>query len=281
MVVKKIWLIAAMLPILGCTQAKEESTRITKPVEQNILSQRVKKQGSIPGNPNQDTNQAAAIRGKESKTINAIQGKEISKPVRKPSVMLDVELIPQLPELKYGCEVTSTAMMLKFAGVDTNKMDLYYLIKKDPDPLVKSRNGDILRWGSPADGFVGDMTGKQPGYAAFEQPMMDLINKKLPGRAVNLTNKPFEELLTHVSRGLPVVIWTTGDYRLPNRWEGWHHGSEYIKTPLDLHVVLLVGYDSGHVYINDPLSGKKQAKVNKDQFIASWKALKSRAVSYQ
>ncbi len=200
---------------------------------------------------------------------------------RKDSQMLDVILIAQNPELRYGCEVTSLAMVLNYAGVNTDKMDLYRSIQKDLDPIKRASNGDILSWGNPADGFVGDMTGRQPGYAVFDKPMIDLINQKLPRRAVNLTNQPFERILEHVSAGYPVVVWTTGDYRLPDRWESWTHGQQVIKTPLDLHAVVLVGYDSQFVYLNDPLSVKKQVKVEKEKFITSWKALQSRAVSYK
>jgi uncharacterized protein YvpB len=200
---------------------------------------------------------------------------------QKNTAMLNVVLIKQNPELKYGCEVTSLAMVLNYAGVKTNKMELYQAIQKDSDPLVRTARGDITRWGNPSHGFVGDMTGQRPGYAVFDQPMIQLINKYLPGRAVNLTNQSFENVLNHVAKGQPVVVWTTGDYRLPDRWESWYHGQQLIKTPLDLHAVVLVGYDEQYVYLNDPLSGRKQVKVGKQQFIASWKALNCRAVSYQ
>lgn len=205
----------------------------------------------------------------------------VNQPAKKDSMMLDVILIKQNPELRYGCEVTSLAMVLNYAGVQTDKMDLYRSIQKDPDPIKRSGNGDILNWGNPADGFVGDMTGRQAGYAVFDKPMEALVNQKLPGRAVNLTNQDFERVLEHVSAGYPVVVWTTGDYRLPDRWESWYHGQQVIKTPLDLHAVVLVGYDANFVYLNDPLSGRKQVKVGKEQFISSWKALQSRAISYK
>lgn len=201
--------------------------------------------------------------------------------LKKESAMLDVVLIKQNPELKYGCEVTSLTMVLNYAGIKINKMDLYRAIQKDTDPLVRSPRGNIIRWGNPSDGFVGDMRGKQPGYAVFDQPMIQLINKYLPNRAVNLTNQPFDKILQHVSDGYPVVVWTTGDFRMPDRWESWYHGQQLIKTPLDLHAVVLVGYDANNVYVNDPLSGKKQVKINKDQFVESWKALQCRAVSFK
>lgn len=210
-----------------------------------------------------------------------IKNDSVTAAPKKKSAMLNVVLIRQNPELKYGCEVTSLAMVLNYAGVKTTKMDLYRSVRKDLDPLIKSPKGDIIRWGNPSDGFVGDMTGRRAGYAVFDQPMIALINQKLPGRAINLTNQPFDQVLEHVSAGYPVVVWTTGDYRLPDRPEGWYHGNQYIKTPLDLHAVVLVGYDSKYVYLNDPLSGKKQVRVGKQQFISSWKALRSRAVSYK
>ncbi|MHC0038620.1 C39 family peptidase [Pseudoneobacillus sp. C159] len=202
----------------------------------------------------------------------------LSQPVSK---LLNVPLINQNPELRYGCEVTSLAMVLQFAGVKVSKLELYKKVKKDPDPIKRAANGDIVYWGDPHQGFVGDMTGKRAGYAVFDKPISQLVNDYLPGRSVNLTNQPFDKVLQHVSKGYPVVIWTTGDYRLPDRWESWRHGTQTIKTPLDLHAVVLVGFDQQNVYLNDPLSNRKNVKVNKQRFIKSWEALKSRAVSYQ
>ncbi len=252
---KKLCLLISILPMFGCSNYDEKAE---KPYRINDLNNEV-------------------INVKQT----GLKEQSVSRPLKKESAMLNVVLIRQNPELKYGCEVTSLAMMLQYAGVKTNKMELYRSIKKDPDPLIKSEKGDILRWGNPSEGFVGDMTGRRAGYAVFDEPMIALINQKLPGRAVNLTNQPFERVLEHVSAGFPVVVWTTGDYRLPDRWEGWYHGKQYIKTPLDLHAVVLVGYDANHVYLNDPLAGKKQVKVGKEQFISSWKALNCRAVSYK
>ncbi len=260
---KKLCLIVSILPQFGFNNS--DNTVSQQPEKQNYTQ--IYEQVPSPtiqktGNPT---------------TVNP----PVNQPAKKDSVMLDIVLIKQNPELRYGCEVTSLAMVLNHAGVKTDKMDLYRSIQKDPDPIKKSGNGDILNWGNPADGFVGDMTGKQAGYAVFDKPMEALVHQKLPGRAVNLTNQPFERVLEHVSSGYPVVVWTTGDYRLPDRWESWYHGQQVIKTPLDLHAVVLVGYDDNFVYLNDPLSGRKQVKVEKEQFIASWKALQSRAVSYK
>ena len=213
---------------------------------------------------------------KETKNTNKNKGTEIKK-----AVMLDVPIIAQNPELKYGCEVTSLTMVLQYAGVEINKVDLANKLNKDSDPVKKAKTGDITQWGNPNEGFVGDITGKNMGYAVFDKPIEDLMNQYLSGRSVNLTGKSFNEVLQQINKEKPVVVWTTGDFKLPDRWESWKHGEETIKTPLDLHAVVLVGYDEYYVYVNDPLTGIKAQKVNKQSFIDSWVALEKRAISYE
>ncbi|MED2846529.1 C39 family peptidase [Bacillus toyonensis] len=196
-------------------------------------------------------------------------------------VILDVPLISQKPELKYGCEVTSLAMVLQYAGIKVNKMQLANSIKKDNSPLSMNKNGDIIQWGNPKEGFVGDITGKTKGYAVYVQPLQELMERYLPNRTVNLTGKAFNDVLAQIKMDKPVVVWTTGDYKVPDRWESWKHGNKQITAPLDLHAVVLIGFEDGHIYINDPLSGKKAHKVNQETFIQSWDALGKQALSYR
>jgi uncharacterized protein YvpB len=276
---KKLHFFAALLPLLGCShlETKVSEAPSTMVTEIDTKQMKVKNSAStLEKNLNSLPSQKPL---NKIKLTNQTKNKPVE--VFSQTKMLNVPLIKQNPELRYGCEVTSLTMVLNYAGVKINKMELYKGIKKDPDPLKRSQTGDILQWGNPHDGFVGDMTGKRAGYAVFDQPIAKLVNDYLPDRAVNLTNQPFENVLQHVSKGYPIVVWTTGDYRLPDRWESWRHGKQEIKTPLDLHAVVLVGYDQNYVYLNDPLSGRKNVKVNKQRFIKSWHALKSRAVSYE
>lgn len=60
---------------------------------------------------------------------------QVSSPNK--NTLLNVPLIKQNPELRYGCEVTSLTMVLNYAGVKVNKMELYRNIQKDLDPLVR------------------------------------------------------------------------------------------------------------------------------------------------
>jgi uncharacterized protein YvpB len=195
-------------------------------------------------------------------------------------VMLDVPLIKQNPELKFGCEVTSLAMVLKHAGVDADKLKLARELAKDNDPM-KKETGDIKSWGNPEHGFVGDITGKSAGFAVYVGPLEQLMSIYLPDRTEDLTRKSFDEVLSHLKGGKPVILWTTGDYKAPDRWESWKHGHERINAPLDLHAVVLVGCDSDQIYINDPLSGKRAHPVKKELFMQSWVALGQQALSYK
>jgi uncharacterized protein YvpB len=273
--VKKLCLLVSILPLLGCSNFSETNETISVK-DKNYLQ----KYEQSPQAVNNEKDNISPIEVAEKSINQPIKGTPVNINPKKKSAMLNVVLINQNPELKFGCEVTSLTMMLNYAGIKTNKMELYRSIQKETDPLIRTSRGDILRWGNPDYGYVGDMTGRRAGTTVFDKPMISLINQKLPGRAVNLTNQPFERILEHVSAGYPVVVWTTLDYGLPKRWETWNHGQQVVRVPLDLHAVVLVGYDENYVYINDPLSVKKQVRIGKERFISSWKSLSSRAVSY-
>lgn len=196
-------------------------------------------------------------------------------------VLLDAPIISQKPELKCGCEVTSLAMLLQYGGVKVDKMTLAHQIKKDGTPLVLDKNGGIEEWGNPNDGFVGDITGKDRGFAVYSKPLIELMEKHLPGRAVNLTNQPFESLLEFISQKRPVVVWVTTNFRNPQKYEEWQKNGTKIKAALNEHAVLLVGYDRNYCYVNNPLNGMKNQKVNKEAFKKVWETMGRMAVSYK
>ncbi|WGU95540.1 C39 family peptidase [Paenibacillus dendritiformis] len=262
----------------GCTQQAQRQPAPDAPVQREFEQDRLNASSSEGEAPN-DVQSNPTNQSHPSK-----QGQSLSqepRPARKEKIRLDVPLVAQNPELKNGCEVTSLAMILKYAGIRVGKMELADEVKKDPDDIKTGKAGDITHWGDPNEGFVGDITGKEKGYAIYAEPLEDLMKKYLPGRTVNLTGQSFEKVLRHLSTGKPVVTWTTGDYKLPDRWESWKHGNEQITTPMDLHAVVLTGYDPDYVYLNDPLSARKAVKVKKKQFIESWHALGSQALSYE
>lgn len=195
------------------------------------------------------------------------------------SVLLSAPVIRQNPELPRGCEITSLAMLLQYYGHDVSKMELLPRMKMDPTPIVWNADGSIRSWGDPNVGFVGDITLKAKGFGIYHKALFPLLEEYVPS-AVDLTDQPFSEIEQRLAEGAPVMVWTTSRYTVPDNWVEWESDSGPIRVTFSEHAVLMVGYDADHVYLNDPLSGKAQVKVNKEQFIASWEALGKQALSY-
>ncbi|TLS50016.1 hypothetical protein FE782_22010 [Paenibacillus antri] len=202
-------------------------------------------------------------------------------PIKKDTALLDAPIIEQLPEFRNGCEVVSLTMLLQYYGIDKNKMELAEEMKKDPTERKESADRIILYWGNPNTGFVGDITGKTKGYGIYNRPLLELLEKYIPS-ALNLTGRSFDEIERSISDGRPVVVWTTVSFEKPreDQWLTWDSPQGEVRATFQEHAVLLVGYDNDYVYVNDPLSGKKQLKLEKRTFLPSWEALGKQAISY-
>jgi uncharacterized protein YvpB len=198
-----------------------------------------------------------------------------------PKALLEAPIVRQNPELPSGCEITALTMLLQFYGVKKGKMELVPEMKKDPTEIVWNEDGTIQYWGNPNLGYVGDITGKRKGFGIYHAALFELLEKYVP-TAVDLTDNSFEELEQTVSDGIPVMVWTTIQFKAPsdNQWVIWDSPLGPIRTTFQEHTVLLVGYDQDHVYVNDPLSGKKAYPIPKKQFIESWEALGKQALTY-
>lgn len=206
---------------------------------------------------------------------------EVVNEDRPDKMLLSVPMIKQLPELPRGCEVTSLAMMLNYAGIKADKMTLAEEVMKNP-VNYKEENGKI-HFGNPHNGFVGDMYSfKKPGFGVFHGPIEDLANLYLPNRIVNLTGKPFERVLDYVSGGHPVWVVTTSTFKyVPlDEWETWYTELGPLQVTSRMHSILVTGYDSQYIYFNDPLDGKANKKVLKKDFIEGWTQYGSQAVTY-
>lgn len=200
---------------------------------------------------------------------------------RKISAMIDAPVVKQNPEFPNGCEITALTMLFQFYGIQKDKLELLPEMKKDPTKIQLNKNGTIQYWGHPSAGYVGDITGKEKGFGIYHAALFELLEKYIP-TGVDLTGNSFAELEQKVAEGVPVLIWTTVNFTVPSeeQWVVWDSPLGPVRTTFQEHTVLMVGYDDKHVYVNDPLSGKKQHKIEKDQFIASWEALGKQALSY-
>ncbi|KWU62334.1 MULTISPECIES: C39 family peptidase [Bacillus] len=192
-------------------------------------------------------------------------------------VMLsNVPLIQQLPELDRGCEVTSLAMMLQYAGVSVDKMKLANEIKK-----VNFMEDGVR--GNPNEGFVGNIyTFSESGYGVYHGPLFQLAKKYLPNKAVDLTGKSIEEIYMSVKAGHPVVMITNATYAPLDEAEftTWETNSGDVSITYNEHCVVLVGYDKESVYIRDPLDDSLDVKVPRGKFEQAWVQMGSQAISY-
>ncbi len=190
--------------------------------------------------------------------------------------LLDAPHIKQLPELPRGCEVTSLAMMLLDAGAKADKMTLAKQIKKVPF----KQNG---LHGNPYDGFVGNMyTYSLPGYGVYNGPIAELAEDYLPGRIVNLTGLAPSYIYKMIDKGSTVWVITNSRFRaLPaSQFQTWNTSTGKVSITYREHSVLVTGYDSQYVYINDPLYKTKNRAVSRKNFEASWVQMGRQAISY-
>ncbi|MCM3726230.1 C39 family peptidase [Neobacillus cucumis] len=188
------------------------------------------------------------------------------------SIKLDVPLIMQMdqPLLYNGCEVTSLAMILNYSGVKVTKNELANNIKTVP---LTYSNGQK---GNPNVGFVGDMA-HGPGLGVYNGPVFELTKKYVGDRAVNLTDKPFTDILKEVGQGRPVWIITTSSFAPISVFQTWDTPQGKIKITFSEHSVAITGYDENYIYINDPYGGKNK-KLNRESFIKAWEQMGKQAI---
>lgn len=195
------------------------------------------------------------------------------------SVLLDIPVISQLPELKNGCEITSLAMMLNYNGISVDKMTLANKVKKDTTPITY-KGSDITSWGNPNVGFVGDITGKSPGYSIYPDPLNPLVEEYMPGKSLILNGVDYREIEKVLADKRPVIVWVTVDFKQPSKKAKWVSNGESINVNMSQHAVLLTGYDENNLYYNDPLDSGKNKSVSKETFKGIWETMGKYALSY-
>lgn len=193
------------------------------------------------------------------------------------SVVIDVPVQSQFPQLKNGCEVTSLSMLLTAVGHPIDKITLAKDQPKDPTKLVLGSDGVVKYWGNPNVGFVGSVY--DYGYGIYHGPMTKFINQLMPGTAVDLTGRPFSDLLAEVAKGHPVIVWTTATFRPTDMWQTWKSPEGTVRATMEEHTVLLVGYNRNELFVNNSLNGQRAQPVNKSEFIKAWRQLGEQAVT--
>jgi uncharacterized protein YvpB len=199
-------------------------------------------------------------------------GLSVMEPIILQRKIIDVPLIKQMdqPQLKNGCEVTSLAMLLNFHGINVTKNQLANEIHRVP---IKDQNSKM---GNPNIGFVGDME-NGPGYSVYNGPIYDLAKKYAGRSVVNLTNSTFLDLLKKVSKGYPVWVITTNNFKPGAVFKRWETIQGPVNVTLSEHSAVITGYDENYIYVNDPY-GYKNRKVDRVSFISAWEEMGKQAI---
>jgi uncharacterized protein YvpB len=194
----------------------------------------------------------------------------------KESILLSVPALMQFPELPRGCEVTSLAMLLNFAGVPVDKLTL-------ADEITKVPYLSDGYYGNPHQGFVGNMFSyNEPGLAVYHEVIEDLANQYLPNQIENISGDPFSSVQKKLNEGKPVwvIIGSTFSFLPEEHWETWNTSEGEIKITRRVHSVLVTGYDENLVYFNDPFFPDQNRSADFQDFVTSWAQFGSQAISY-
>lgn len=168
----------------------------------------------------------------------------------------NVPIFAQFPTLPTGCEATATAMLLNWAGVKVSKEEVARVLPKGPLPYAKVNR---VYGGNPNMVFVGNPFSTS-GYGIFHQPIARILNHYLPGSALDLTGCEFEELLKVVGNGKPILVWATINMMPTYVSHTWYDEmGQRVDWKINEHCLVLVGYDSQNVFVNDPYLGRKKA----------------------
>ena len=196
-------------------------------------------------------------------------------------VLIPVKIQSQLPVLPNGCEATSLSMLLSAAGAPVDKTILAKEQLTDPkQPVFATTRRDLTKiasWGDPERNFVGNVAGTY-GYGIYHLPLARLLDSKLPGRARDLTGSSFQDILSQLDAGTPVLVWNTTSLRPTDQWVSWAGPNGPVQATFKEHAVLLVGHTPTQLIINNPLSGRQET-VEPEPFITAWRQLGRQALT--
>ncbi|KYD06362.1 C39 family peptidase [Bacillus atrophaeus] len=188
---------------------------------------------------------------------------------------LDVVLYNQMdsPKLYNGCEVTSLAMVLHYAGYNVSKNALAENIPTVPLTYSSGLKGD------PNEGFVGDME-NGPGLGVYHEPIYKLAKKYAGSDVKDLTGQNIKAVYRELEQGRPVWVITTSKFAPVDNIETWKTSNGNVDITYSVHSVAVTGYDEDYVYVNDPY-GHKNRKTDRKNFEKAWKQMGSQAIAIE
>lgn len=203
-------------------------------------------------------------------------------------ILLTVTPQTQGPQLPNGAEVTTLSMLLSAVKHPVSKVTLAKHLHIDPTKEViksyKDSSGQnvfqIIKWGDPNVGYVGNMYQPGKGYGVYHGPILALLKKEYPKHGVDLTGKAFSTILATVGRRTPVEVWSTLTFQPTHSWISWlSPQGKILATPKE-NTGLIVGYNKikSLIYVDNPGNGKLET-IPMKPFVQAWKQLGSQAIT--
>lgn len=200
-------------------------------------------------------------------------------------VFMNMDPLMQLPELPNGCEIVSLTAVLNYYGFEVSKTEMAdEYLPKEPFTV----KNDKLYGPDPNKAYVGNPRNTKGAFFSYAPPIAAAAKSYLNsiGQSNNITDisgNSREQITKYLDKGIPVIIWTTLDLSEPKMKASWYLNDtgEYFPAPVNLHCVVLDGYEDKDnlVYVMNPLKG--QVTYNADQFFKSYEDIGSHALIIQ
>lgn len=228
--------------------------------------------------------EGALKQSKEAKGTSLYQNIEekrtiyVSSSQKGKKAFLEVPLFLQLPELARGCETTALSMLLSYhKGETIDKSILAGKLRKD-DTKMETVDG-MIYFGDMNKGFVGSIDNRRdPGLGVYIKPLKDLASQYFDN-VHDITGAEFEHVMGFVEMGTPVLVISPVTYNSVSdrSVQVWKTDSGYMEVTFLEHSVVIVGFDSEYVYLNDPLQSRVIKKPIQS-FQKGWESMGSRAL---
>lgn len=175
-----------------------------------------------------------------------------------------------------GCESAALTALLKYHGINVNMKSVVKKLKKEKLPY--SKNGKLYG-GDPEIGFIGNPATNY-SYGVYDRPIEDVANTFKNG-IINGSGMSFSKVLELVKENRPVLVWTSGNLKVPYVSSTWIYEptGKKIKWLSGEHALVVIGYTKTQVIVSDSLTGTIRY-FNKSTFENRYNFFGKRALYY-
>lgn len=206
--------------------------------------------------------------------------RSIDGKVKIKKVYMDVDTLMQKPELPNGCEIVSLTAVLNFYGFPISKTEMAdHYLPKEPFSIKDKK----LFGPDPYKAYSGNPRNLKGAFFTYAPPIVEAAKSYFKAiaedrNAIDISGSSREQIMNQLDQGIPVIIWTTLDLSKPKINNGWYlqDTGKYFPAPVNLHVVVLNGYEDNFVHVMNPLKG--QVKYNADSFFKSYEEMGKHAL---